>query len=137
LAMREIAQKVLVAPWVQHADLLGFVADADVGVIIYDDSVRNNYFCEPGKLSDYVIAGLPVVVPAFPTIAPVVRRYRIGAVFDNPAPERIAEAINEVLATPKSNWRKAIEAARKDLVWETQYPAFEKAVFGNGGPASV
>ncbi|PYJ56351.1 MAG: hypothetical protein DME82_04785 [Verrucomicrobia bacterium] len=137
MAMREIAQKVLVAPWVQHADLLGFVADADVGVIIYDDSARNNYYCEPGKLSDYVIAGLPVIAPNFPTIAPVILRYQIGAVFDNPAPERIAQAMREVLATPKSSWRNAIQAARKDLVWETQYPAFEKAVFGNGDPASL
>ena len=50
LSRPEIAQKVLMAPWVQHAELLQYVADADVGVIIYDDSVRNNYYCRTWQI---------------------------------------------------------------------------------------
>jgi len=125
-----LAKRVLLAPWVPHGELLGYVADADVGVIIYDDSVRNNYYCEPGKLSDYVIAGVPVVAPAFPTLEPVVKRYQIGATFSDPAPEEIARAIKQVLALRKSDWLRAIEAAREDLVWETQCAALERAILG-------
>lgn len=130
LTMPGIVEKVLVAPYVSHDDLLDYVADADTGVIIYDDKVRNNYFCEPGKLSDYVIAGVPLIVPDFPTIAPVVRQYGIGAVFNNPEPEEIARAVNSVLETPKQVWQAALEKARKDLVWETQLPGFLRAVSG-------
>src|SRR3972149_5306266 len=93
LNMPEIAREGLVTPYVSQQDLLSYVADADIGVIIYDDKVRNNYYCEPGKLSDYVIAGVPLIGPNFPTIAPVVRRYAIGAVFNSPEPEEIARAI--------------------------------------------
>jgi glycosyltransferase involved in cell wall biosynthesis len=132
LNRRELAEKVMIAPWVHHGDLLTFVADADVGVIIYDDSTRNNYYCEPGKLSDYVIAGVPVIAPPFPTISPVVKRYDIGVVFENSAPECIARAIKQVLAIPKAHWNTGIEKARQDLIWETQYPALERAVLGNG-----
>lgn len=130
LRLPEVAGKVIVAPYVSQEDLLGYVADADAGVIIYDDKVRNNYYCEPGKLSDYVIAGVPLVVPDFPTIAPVVRHYGIGAVFNSPETEEIARAINSVLSAPKQVWQAALEQARKDLVWETQLPGFLKAVSG-------
>ena len=125
-----IEQKVLVAPWVPHAELLEYVADADVGVIIYDDQVRNNYYCEPGKLSDYVLAGVPVVVPNFPTIGPVVSRYAIGSVFDSPEPTEIAHAIISVLSAPRHVWQSALERAREDLVWETQVPHFLEAIAG-------
>jgi glycosyltransferase involved in cell wall biosynthesis len=125
-----LAGRVLLAPWVPHAELLPYVADADVGVIIYDNAVRNNYFCEPGKLSDYVLAGVPVIAPPFPTVEPVVRRYGIGLVFGDPSPQEIARAVNKVLAVPKSSWQERIQEARRDLIWETQYPAFERAVLG-------
>ncbi|MCC7202792.1 MAG: glycosyltransferase [Nitrospirae bacterium] len=130
LTMPGIVEKVLVAPYVSQDELLSYVADADVGVIIYDDKVRNNYYCEPGKLSDYVIAGVPLIVPDFPTIAPVVRQHGIGAVFNNPEPEEIARVVNSVLATPKQVWQTALEKARKDLVWETQLPGFLMAISG-------
>ncbi len=110
--------------------LLEYVAGADVGVIIYDDSTRNNYLGEPGKLRDYVLAGVPVVVPNFPSIAPIVRRYRVGAIFDGPKPREIARTIAEVLGVPKSEWRGVLERAREFLVWETQVPKFLKAITG-------
>jgi len=111
----------------RHMD---YVADAEVGVIIHDNLVRNNYHCEPGELSDYVLAGVPLVAPNFPTIAPDVDHYSIGATFDNQEPEEIAGAINEVLSTPGHVWRLAPEKALEDLVWETQVPNLLEAVTG-------
>lgn len=129
-----IGNKVRVAPWVPHAELMDYVADADAGVIIYDDRVRNNYLCEPGKLSDYVSAGVPVVAPAFPTIEPVIRQYGIGQCFTDGSPERIAEAIAGVLARPRGAWQPALQRAASDLVWETQLPVFLSAVAGSAPP---
>jgi glycosyltransferase involved in cell wall biosynthesis len=129
-----IGDKVRVAPWVPHDELMDYVADADAGVIIYDDRVRNNYLCEPGKLSDYVSAGVPVVAPAFPTIEPVIRQYGIGQCFADGSPERIAGAIAVVLARPRDTWQPALQRAASDLVWETQLPAFLSAVAGSAQP---
>jgi len=123
-----IAGKVIVAPAVPPHEVIEYAADADAGVIIYADQPRNNYFCEPGKLSDYVLAGVPVVAPDFPTIGPVIRRYGIGEVFKNAAPEEIARVINTVLSQPKACWRAALVKAQPDLVWETQVPALLRAV---------
>jgi glycosyltransferase involved in cell wall biosynthesis len=125
-----IAGKVLVAPFIPHEDLLPYVADADVGILIYDNNSRNSLYCEPGKLSDYVFAGVPVAASRLPTLEPVIRRLGFGETFTNPTPEEIAQAINKVLSVPKANWKNALEKAREELAWETQVATFLKAVSG-------
>jgi len=126
----EMARKILIVPEVSHSELLNYVADAEVGIIIYDDQVRNNYYCAPGKLSDYVLAGVPVVAPNFPTIAPIISHYAIGATFTSPEPVEIARAIIRVLSVPREAWQTALQRAQEDLVWETQAPGFLTAVGG-------
>lgn len=130
LAHSGLAGRVLVAPYVPHDELLEYVADARVGIIIYDDAVRNNYYCEPGKLSDYVMAGVPVVCPDFPTVGPLVEGLGIGKSFAGSNPEAIARAISQVLARPAEAWRSALTEASSILSWETQQAAFLEAVIG-------
>jgi glycosyltransferase involved in cell wall biosynthesis len=122
--------RLILAGPVPHEELLDYVADADVGVIIYDDSVRNNVFCEPGKLSDYISVGVPVVAPNFPTIGPVVRGYGLGLCFDGHSPQAIAATLTAVLETPKSSWAGALRRACAELTWETQVPNLLAAVQG-------
>lgn len=126
----EISGKVMLLPEVPHSEILSYVSDADVGIIIYDDTVRNNLYCEPGKLSDYVFAGIPVVAPAFPTIASVIKDYSIGEIFKCSEPREIARAINLVLSTPKQNWKDSLTKAAAALTWETQEHVFLSAVLG-------
>jgi len=122
--------RLILAGPVPHDELPDYVADADVGVIIYDDSVRNNVFCEPGKLSDYIAVGVPVVAPNFPTIGPVVQGRGLGLCFDGHSPEAIAATLKAVLARPKSRWAPALRRACSELTWETQAPTLLAAVDG-------
>jgi glycosyltransferase involved in cell wall biosynthesis len=133
LASPEIAGRVSVGGWIDPKELVGYIAEADAGVIIYDDLVRNNYFCEPGKLSDYVLAGVPVVAPDFPSLGPLLREYQIGCTFTGADPHAIADAIVEALAVPRPMWAERMQRARHDLVWETQLPALLTAVTGPDG----
>lgn len=86
---------------VPYSEVSAYVMDADVGVIIYDDTVRNHLFCEPGKLCDYVSMSVPVVAPDFPTIRQLIEPHRIGALFADTSPEGIASTITSVLDTSK------------------------------------
>jgi glycosyltransferase involved in cell wall biosynthesis len=126
----EIGEKIEILEWVPHEELLSYVADADAGVIIYDDEPRNNYYCEPGKLSDYIFTMVPVAAPNFPTIGPVIKEYRIGTTFDDFEPRTIAGAISEILKKPRSSWENALTLASEALNWSTQEPQFLEAVFG-------
>lgn len=125
-----IGSKVSIMPWVEPNKLMDYVSGADVGLIIYDNAFRNNYFCAPGKLSDYVLAKVPVVVPNFPSIGPLIEHYGIGASFDTPEPRDIARAITRVLDFSKTECHDALDRASKELIWESQAPQFLTAVLG-------
>jgi hypothetical protein len=92
--------------------------------------VRNNVFCEPGKLSDYVNAGIPVVAPNFPTIEPVIKQFNIGSTFDKLEARTIAQSIDEVLRISKDKWKEPLSEAAEKLVWDTQLPNLLGAIEG-------
>jgi len=120
LAQPDIGQRLRWLAAIPHEDLLDFVSDADVGVLIYGSLNKNDYFCAPGKLSDYVLAGVPVVAPGYPTLRAIVENHGIGVCFEELSPAVIAKAIESVLSKGKSFWQQSIEDARTELVWETQ-----------------
>jgi glycosyltransferase involved in cell wall biosynthesis len=122
--------RLVIAPPVGHDELPDFVADADLGVVIYDDAVRNNLYCEPGKLTDYLSVGVPVIAPDFPTVGPLVRELGIGVTFADGSPQAIAQAVLQALAAPQAKWRPKLDAACRVLNWESQTPALLAAVTG-------
>lgn len=125
---RENLQRVTVLPKVPFDQVANYVVDADVGVVIYDNSVRNNLFCEPGKLSDYVLAGVPVICPDYPSIADRVRSFGIGELFSEISPRAIANSIAKVLSQPRENWHANLQKAQTEMVWETQESKFVNAI---------
>jgi glycosyltransferase involved in cell wall biosynthesis len=134
LANLPFAMNIIVIPPMSHDALLDCVADANVGVIIYGDHVRNNYYCAPSKLSDYMHANIPMLVPNFPTIAPLIEQYQIGEVFASADPKDIAEAVRRILARPQHEWNSSLAHARQSLTWESQCPKLLEAVTGEPTP---
>ncbi|MCE5324024.1 glycosyltransferase [bacterium] len=122
IASSPAADRCIILPPVAHEDLLALVSDADAGVLMYAPINLNNYYCAPCKLSDYVIAGIPVIVPAFPPLHDALAEYDIGTCFDEQSSRSIAAAVTKVLERPKDSWREALNAARRQMVWQTQEP---------------
>jgi len=114
------ADRCILMPPVAHQDLLPLIADADAGVLMYAPLNLNNIYCAPCKLSDYVIAGIPVIGPTFPPLCDAMADYGIGTCFDEQSPRSIAAAVTRVLERPKDSWREALSAARGEMVWQTQ-----------------
>jgi len=85
-----------VAP-VDATEVVSFIRTADLGVVIYQNTCRNNYYCAPNKVYDYCMAGLPVVGSDFPPLRTLVQRHAIGVLFDPEKPAAIAAAVNQVL----------------------------------------
>jgi glycosyltransferase involved in cell wall biosynthesis len=124
----EIASRVIVMPPYPHDELIEIIAFSDAGLIIYDDSVLNNIFCEPGKLSDYIFARVPVIAPDYPTIGPVIKKYKIGQTFENAEPEEIARVIEKVVNTPREVWEQGLDAASLELTWENEWPKLKEVL---------
>lgn len=87
------AGRVHLLPWMPPDTLRAFTASADVGVLLYRNTGRNNFYAAPNKLYEYLFAGLPLVSSAFPGLQAVVEGEGFGYCADPENPEDIARAV--------------------------------------------
>jgi len=115
---------VEVMPRVAYEQLYLLTASADIGVLLYRNDCRNNYYCAPNKIFEYMMMGLPVIANDFPGIARLVRDENVGLCVDATKPEGIAEAVNklahdrELYQSMRSN---CLDVSRSKYNWELEY----------------
>lgn len=54
-----------------------------IGIVIYSLVGKNNYFCASNKIYDYTQAKIPIVCSSQPVFKNIVRKYKIGEIFEN------------------------------------------------------
>jgi glycosyltransferase involved in cell wall biosynthesis len=126
-----LADRVFIVPPVDASEVVSFISTANLGVVIYQNSCRNNYYCAPNKLFDYCMAGVPVVGCDFPPVRRVVREYGLGDLFDPERPVAIADAVNRLLGDPPALAR-AVAGCRRAAArfnWEAEAVKLE-ALYG-------
>lgn len=115
------AERLVFAGRVPADRLVHYMRRADVGLAIYQNNCRNNFYCAPNKIYEYASVGLPVVGPAFPEVLRLVETYRLGATFDPADPESIARAVLEVLDSPRRDeMRRNALRVVDEVNWEQQ-----------------
>ncbi|MGY4803964.1 glycosyltransferase, partial [Teichococcus aerofrigidensis] len=96
----ELAARVTRRGWLPHGEALAEAARCDIGLVLFQPGVENHRLALPHKLFDCMLAGLPVIAPAFATeVAQVVREAECGLLVDTADPEAIAAAVRR-LADP-------------------------------------
>jgi glycosyltransferase involved in cell wall biosynthesis len=123
-ASPELRGRVHVLPAVPPAELLDWVAAADVVAMPIQPTTLNHRLTTPNKLFEAMAAGVPVVASDLPGMAPIVRETRCGLVVDPTDPAAIAAACREILVAPPDEaaaWRqRALAAAHETYNWENQ-----------------
>ena len=112
---------------VSPADLLPWVASADVGVMPNQPRSLNERLSTPNKLFESIAAGLPVVSSDFPERRRIIVEDPLGplgAVCDPTDPGALARAISSIVdldAESRSDLRRrCAEAARLRWNWESE-----------------
>ena len=102
--------------------LLTYTASADLGVVICENTCRNNYLSLPNKLFEYLAAGIPIVMCDFPELRKLLWKYEVGREFDPSSPRSIANAIRFCLADPAryERMRVNIQEALLEYNWENE-----------------
>ncbi len=123
-ASPELVGRVHLLPAVPPAELLSWVASADVVAMPIQPTTLNHRLTTPNKLFEAMAAGVPVVASDLPGMAPIVRETGVGLVVDPTDPAAIASACREILdSSPEERaaWRqRALEAAHATYNWERQ-----------------
>lgn len=81
-------------PPVKQEELLAWTQGAAVGIIPYENTSLNHWFCTPNKLWEYPLAGVPMLVSPFPELRQVVEQHGVGWPLEDPlTPEGIARRL--------------------------------------------
>lgn len=107
---------------VPQKDLFKFTAAADAGVIPYQATCLNNYYCTPNKLFEFISVGIPVISTDLPELRKIIREEKIGLVGDTSTVEKFAKLIDEFFSDENrfQDWKENIEVARKKYCWENE-----------------
>ena len=127
----KVSDRVLIMPPVPQPELMSYTRDADIGIIPLLDVKSHSYAC-PGKLFEYIAAGLPLVVSDMPDLKRIVQKYGLGEVYAWNSVEGLATALSKLLNN--DSYRNACSANAnraqlQDLSWERQRARFCEAVF--------
>lgn len=95
---------------------------ADVGLSIEENEGESYYYSLPNKISDYIQAGVPVVVSNFPEMKWVVEHYQVGEIITNHSETELTEKISSVLNKGKAFYKVNLTTASKELCWENEEP---------------
>lgn len=92
---------VVFLPPVKEEDLVTAATFADVGVIPYAPASRNHAYCCPNKLSQYMQAGLALLVSDTAFVGERVREFDCGLVFKANDADRLVEQVKRLRDEPR------------------------------------
>jgi len=108
---------------VPYNELVPFTASADIGILLYRNDCRNNYYCAPNKLFEYLMMGLPIIAANYPGMLPIVEGEGVGLCVDPESPGEIAAAVNRLAADPdrrKQMRENGLEVSKSRYNWEIE-----------------
>ncbi|MFZ2099259.1 MAG: glycosyltransferase, partial [Oricola sp.] len=107
---------------VPQAQLLEWVASADVGIVPYPAVDLNARLCTPNKLFDFITCGVPVLANDLPELRRIIGDSGIGIVADMSDVASLARAITQILSSDLAEMRKQSLKLSPKMCWQEQEP---------------
>ncbi len=116
----ERTENIFLHSAVSPSELLGYTASADFGILFYENTCLNHYYCSPNKMFEYLMAGIPVIVSNLYEMKRIVKEYGVGVYASQNNTQGLETAICEVLEKDAKVLGENISAAKKIYTWENQ-----------------
>jgi glycosyltransferase involved in cell wall biosynthesis len=107
---RGLTSRVICLPRLSFSDLGALTEAADVGLLLYVDDGIGNFYQAPGRLAQFMRAGVPVVISKFPGLELLSLKYGTGRACLASDPQDVADAIAAL--ADRSDEQKVSEAHR-------------------------
>jgi glycosyltransferase involved in cell wall biosynthesis len=104
---------------VPQEQLLEYTQSADAGVIPYQATCLNNYYCTPNKMFEFIAAGLPILGSDLPEINNIVLKHQLGLTGNMSCAKVLAQLIDEFFINEEQleQWKKNILIAQQQFSW--------------------
>jgi hypothetical protein len=103
--------------WLSYQDHQALLGESDLGVTFQPEHIETHFSIRT-RVIDYFWARLPVVLSEGDVTAEWVSRYKVGRVVPVFDVNAVAQAINEMLDTPKESYLPAFEAMQDQFAWD-------------------
>jgi glycosyltransferase involved in cell wall biosynthesis len=100
--------------------LLEYTSSADFGILFYENSCLNHYYCSPNKMFEYLMAEIPVIVSNLYEMKRLVESNKIGIVAETNTPYGLKMAIEQAVKLDKKELRINIQKLKSIYNWEEQ-----------------
>jgi glycosyltransferase involved in cell wall biosynthesis len=125
-----IADRMKVVPWLPFEEAFKLVCSSDAGIVAFQPGCYNHIHALPHKMFDYMVAGIPVLAPAFAQeVSRIVRDADCGLLFDSSDPSSIRAALEVLAREPRERIRlgnNGRNAIRSLFNWENEYGKLER-----------
>jgi glycosyltransferase involved in cell wall biosynthesis len=126
---RGLGRRVHLGMSVPQSELVSTASTATAGVLPYQALGYNHLIATPNKLFEYIQARLPILASRLPMVQAIIDRHDIGGFADFGTPESAARDMQRFVGeTLQTVTREALEAAARQICWQTQEVALLSAV---------
>uniref|UniRef100_UPI003561D5F7 glycosyltransferase n=1 Tax=Lutibacter sp. TaxID=1925666 RepID=UPI003561D5F7 len=115
-----LKEKVIFLDRISPNELQKITPLADLGISMEEDLGLNYRYALPNKLFDYIQAKIPVLVSNLNEMSNLVLTYNVGDIVLNRNPKDVAQQITKILQKDKDFYRKQLEFAGNELIWENE-----------------
>jgi glycosyltransferase involved in cell wall biosynthesis len=128
-----VSERLHIVPTIAQSELVSYSSGADVGIIPILNVCRSYYYCNPGKIFEFMASALPLAVSNLAQLSDWVETRHLGVIFDPEDPKDIAAKLLPLI--DDKNFRETCgRNSRKTHLEETQFEQvsarLRKAVYG-------
>ncbi|MFA6150847.1 MAG: glycosyltransferase [Chitinophagaceae bacterium] len=122
VAKYKLEDKVTFKGYLPPEELRQYTLSAYIGITLFEDTSLSNKLSMANRFFDYMHSAVPQICNQYPEYVKVNAQFEIAALLDDPNPENIAAAINNLLNDEA--YHKRLEqnclAAREIYCWQMQ-----------------
>ena len=114
IRMKNLENRMRGISWLPFEEAYDHLLCCQIGLICFQPVIGNEY-AYPHKMFDYMLAGLPIIVPDFAVVlCNIVKEVNCGLVVDTTSPSAMAKALDSLIDDPSlahrlgQNGRKAV-----------------------------
>jgi glycosyltransferase involved in cell wall biosynthesis len=126
------ANRIITLERLPFDEMQRYTAACDVGILLYPNDGIGNFYQAPGRLTQYLACGLPVLASDFPSLELLILKHGLGAI------ARGLSALMEMPAEQRRQRATRLRAlARTELCYDLFTAQLEQAVRSAGHPSGT